>query len=399
HQIGDAILREVAARLSRQLRRDDLVARIGGDEFCVVVEGLKSEDDARLIAENLSAVAERPAIVGRHSIPFGLSTGVSLYPDHGTNPEALLRHSDQAMYRAKSQGGNSYSVFRGGGAPTAEDILHEEFQAALHNGELQLRYQPIVDTRTLRVRRFEALLRWRHPRLGLQHPGKFLGMVRRRNLSQQLDQFVVASAAASAVRWYDAGNINCPVCINMSGESIEAGTLGQLISDGLTASRCPADLLEVELSERALTADPTRAQTAVEELAAMGVRVNIDEMGTTMTLLSYLRHLPVDSLKIDRVYLSRLANPHTRSIVKAIITLSHSMRLKVVAQGVQTRTQHRFALEHRCDQMQGHRFGTPLTQGQMEQRMPVPLVVDPRDRFGPRVAQHATYGNERIAEL
>ncbi|MEO0421253.1 MAG: EAL domain-containing protein [Pseudomonadota bacterium] len=377
HQIGDTILREVAARLSRQLRRDDLVARIGGDEFCVIVEGLQREDDARVIAENLSTVADRPVIVGDDRINFGLSTGVSIYPDHGTSPEALLRHSDQAMYRAKSQGGNSYSVFRGNGPPSPEAALQREFEESLSNGALQLRYQPIVETGSLRVKRFEALVRWRHPRLGLQHPGKFLGMVRRRNLGPRLDRFVIATACEAAARWNEAGIIDCPIAINIGSDSINAGSLEHLVGECLTASKCPADLLEIELSERALIADPTRTQAVIESLRAMGVRICIDDMGTTMTSLTYLRHLPIDCLKIDRMYLSGLDNAYTCSIVRAIIGLGRSMRVKVVAQGVQTRAQHEFAVENRCDQMQGYRFGMPMTAAQMERRNPIAALGDP----------------------
>ncbi|MEM9386987.1 MAG: EAL domain-containing protein [Pseudomonadota bacterium] len=377
HQIGDTILREVAARLSRQLRRDDLVARIGGDEFCVIVEGLQREDDARLIAENLSTIADRPVVVGNDRISFGLSTGVSIYPDHGTSPEALLRHSDQAMYRAKSQGGNSYSVFRGNGPPSPEAALQREFEESLSNGALQLRFQPIVETGSLRIKRFEALVRWRHPRLGLQHPGKFLGMVRRRNLGPRLDHFVVATACDAAARWNEAGIIDCPIAINIGSESVNAGSLEHLVGECLTASKCPADLLEIELSERALIADPARTQSVIESLRAMGVRICIDDMGTTMTSLAYLRHLPIDSLKIDRMYLSGLDNSYTRSIVRAIIGLGRSMRVKVVAQGVQTRAQHQFAVENRCDQMQGYRFGMPMTAAQMEQRSPVAMITAP----------------------
>ncbi len=397
HQIGDTILREVASRLSRQLRRDDLVARIGGDEFCVVAEGLQREDDARLIAQNMSTIADRPVVVGNDRIQFGISTGVSIYPEHGTSPKALLRYSDQAMYRAKSQGGNNYSVFRGNAPPSPEVAMQSEFEASLSNGDIHLRYQPIVDSGSLQVRRFEALVRWRHPRLGLQHPGKFLGMVRRRNLCPTLDRFVIATACRAAARWNEAGLIDCPIAVNVGGDSITNGSLEQLVGECLTTNRCPADLLEIELSERALIADPASTQALIENLRAMGVRVCIDDMGTTMTALTYLRHLPIDSLKIDRLYLNGLDSAYTRSIVRAIISLGRSMRMKVVAQGVQTRAQHRFAVEHRCDQLQGYRFGTPMTAGQMERRLPIPLVADAvpgmKDGQGP-VASNVTIARQ-----
>jgi diguanylate cyclase (GGDEF)-like protein len=370
HNAGDALLREVAKRITRQVRRNDLVARVGGDEFTVLVEDLGSAADAAQIAEKLTGIAARPVTVCGEAISFGVSTGISIFPDHGSTLEELMQHSDEAMYLSKARGGNSFTLYSEHGDDNTCELEQAELQCGIAGGQFDVRYQPIVGVRSRDVVRYEALVRWHHPRHGLRHPVSFMPTVRRhKSLQLALDDYVVRHVCADVAHWHNAGLLRCPVSINVFGENVLSGEVHRLLQQATRATGCPTQSIELEINEDALLVDRARARDALQALRTMGVRICVDDLGATLSSLDYLRELPIDGLKLDRAFLRNLDNPHTCSIVRAIVSLGRSMHIAVTAGGVQTFEQEQFVAESRCHSMQGFRFGPAMPRRQVERRL------------------------------
>lgn len=360
HHAGDTVLKEVSRRLHGVVRTIDTVARVGGDEFVLVIgPSANAEDIARRANEAL-----RQAIhVAGVELHISSSIGIALYPQDGTAADRLLAHADAAMYYAKHQGRGNYQCFAPGmNAETLERAnLESELYQALRLQQLELHYQPKVDTATGDVRSAEALIRWRHPRRGLISPAEFIPLAEECGLIHDIGAWVMREACRQCAAWHRAGVPPLRVAVNVAASQFRRGDLLDQIRSALRDAHLDPRYLEIELTESVVMTDPEGTAAILEQLSRMGVLVSVDDFGTGYSSMNYLRRFPIDKLKIDRAFVEDLINcADDASIVRAIISLAHSLRLKVVAEGVETPEQLQFLRMLGCDQYQGYHFSPPL---------------------------------------
>src|SRR5882757_3651164 len=359
HRAGDELLKEVAQRLRTVVREGDTVARLGGDEFVVILLSVTGREECLRVAER-ALVALAPTIrIQGVELHAACSIGIALHPQDGDSMAMLLNHADVAMYCAKQRGRNNVQFFAPGmSAMTLEKVkVERELEVALRLGQLELHYQPKVETVSGEVHSAEALVRWRHPDRGLILPAQFIPIAEECGLIGAIGEWVVREACRQGRAWQDAGLPCIRIAVNLSPTQFRHGNLLATIRHALDAARLEARFLEVELTESAVMSDPEASVTILEQLSQMGVLVSVDDFGTGYSSMSYLRRLPVDNLKIDREFISEImSRPDDASIVRAIVSLAHSLRLKVVAEGVETVEQLEFLKNLGCDQYQGYYF-------------------------------------------
>ncbi|ANQ84657.1 putative signaling protein [Azoarcus olearius] len=363
HAAGDALLQETARRLSTSVRRGDTVARLGGDEFMVVMSDMSAEDDAAaLAAKVLESLAVPMLLNGREIVVTG-SIGVSLYPRDGEAAATLLKHADVAMYRAKELGRNRFQFY----APEMNERILERLELenslrrALENDELELHYQPKVSLRDGRVIGAEALIRWRHPQLGMVSPADFIPLAEETGLIVPIGEWVVDHACRQLRGWLDAGLPQISVAVNVSARQFQHEQLTHVLARALAAHRLPPGQLHVEVTESAVMWEPERTIFTLRELKNIGVRISLDDFGTGYCSLNYLKRFPIDSIKIDRCFVTDLAtSAEDAAIALMIVSLAHSLNQTVIAEGVENEAQLDFLRRHGCDEMQGFLFSRPL---------------------------------------
>jgi len=363
HRAGDELLKEVAQRLRTVVREVDTVARLGGDEFVVILQSATGRTECLQVAERaLAALAPTIAVQGVE-LHATASVGIAFHPEDGDSVTVLLNHADVAMYCAKQRGRNNVQCYAPGmNAMALEKVkIERELGSALQLGQLELHYQPKVDTMTGEVRSAEALIRWRHPDRGLVPPADFIPIAEECGLIGAIGDWVVREACRQARAWQDAGLPPVRVAINLSPTQFRHGNLLATIQHALDDARLEARFLEVELTESAVMSEPEASVTILKQLSQMGVQVAVDDFGTGYSSMSYLRRLPVDKLKIDREFINEVMScPDDASIVRAIVSLAHSLRLKVVAEGIETVEQLEFLKALGCDQYQGFYFSAAV---------------------------------------
>ncbi|HJV54078.1 MAG TPA: EAL domain-containing protein [Noviherbaspirillum sp.] len=362
HDIGDALLKAVAARLSACVRQGDTLARMGGDEFALLSFDVGQPEDTAHIAGKLVDAFREPFHLYGHELYMTASVGVTLYPADATDGDALIRNADIALYRAKDCGRNNFQFF-------TEDMnvaimqrlqLENSMRWAIERGEFQLYFQPQVDIVSGRIRGTEALIRWSHPELGMVSPAKFIPLAEETGMIAQIGEWVLRTACAQAKAWQRAG-APMRVAVNLSARQFLQGDLADTIEGVLREQQLPPSLLEVELTEGVLMEDTSQTAAILDRLHRMGVQISIDDFGTGYSSLSYLKRLPIHVLKIDQSFVRDIhTDPDDRAIVTAVIALAHSMKLEVVAEGVETREQLSFLREYGCDVMQGYLFSKPV---------------------------------------
>ena len=364
HVVGDELLKQVAARLTESVRESDTVARIGGDEFTVILEGAQRVEDAGHVATKILRALEVPYRVGTRELHITASIGISLYPVDGDNAEALLRDADIAMYSAKAAGANTYQYFTPELREQTSERLNliDGLRRALEvGGELELWYQPKIDAAAGRTVGVEALCRWRHPEWGLIMPGRFIPIAEDTDLILPLGEWVLDEACRQIRHWNDNGLPGICVSVNVSSRQIRRGNLVESVSDALVRHEVPAKQLEIELTEGAVVHDTELARRTLERLRSMGVRVSIDDFGTGYSSLSYLRRLPLDSLKLDRAFVRDLLNDEDAvALSSSIISLAKNLRLDIVAEGVESAEQLMLLGELGCHKVQGFLLSHPL---------------------------------------
>src|SRR6266853_2137101 len=369
HRAGDELLKEVAQRLRTVVREVDTVARLGGDEFVVILQSATGRTECLQVAERaLAALAPTIAVQGVE-LHATASVGIAFHPEDGDSVTVLLNHADVAMYCAKQRGRNNVQCYAPGmNAMALEKVeIERECGSALQLGQLELHYQPKVDTMTGEVRSAEALIRWRHPDRGLVPPADFIPIAEECGLIGAIGDWVVREACRQARAWQDAGLPPVRVAINLSPTQFRHGNLLATIQRALDDAGLEARFLEVELTESAVMTEPETSVTILEQLSQMGVLVSVDDFGTGYSSMSYLRRLPVAKLKIDREFIREvMSRPDDASIVRAIVSLAHSLRLKVVAEGVESPAQLDFLKTIGCDQYQGYHFSKALPAAQFE---------------------------------
>lgn len=353
HAAGDAVLVEVARRLSSSVRDSDTVARLGGDEFVMLLCNLPSPDDITVVAERILAACSRPIQVGTSFYQVSVSIGVAAWPGDGTTVDALLHNADLAMYSSKGEGRNTLRFYNKQMNERAQTRarVEAELKIALRDGHFVLHYQPQFCSRTNRIVGAEALIRWYHPTQGLIPPSQFIQVAEETNLITPIGDWVLREAVEQGKRWKAMG-LNLRVAVNLSGRQF-VETLPGRVSQVLAQSDFPADLLELELTESFLVSDTDKAARILHSLRALGVRVALDDFGTGWSSLTYLKSFPVDTLKIDRSFIGSASSGVDERIVRTIMSIAREFNLTTLAEGVETDEQ--LASLHRlgCDAWQG----------------------------------------------
>ena len=359
HAAGDLLLRKVADRLGAALREDDVLARLGGDEFVVLQCDIGEDGAADALAERLIALLSRPFALDGHLAHVGASVGIALAPEHGSDPAELLHNADLALYAAKRDGRGVHRVFRRElDERMRERLLMEAgLRQALAGGELELHYQPLLDTRSQRITSAEALVRWRHPERGLVPPADFIALAEDTGLIVPLGEWVLRTACAEAAGWPDG----IGVAVNLSPVQFRDPHLADTVNAAIAAARLSPRRLELEITEGVLLADEHRTLATLSTLRAKGVRISMDDFGTGYSSLSYLRRFPFDKIKVDRSFVRQVpADPESAAIVRAIITMGACLGMSTTVEGVETAEQLAFTTAQGCDHAQGYLISRPL---------------------------------------
>lgn len=367
HHTGDELLQQVALRLRSVVRASDTVARLGGDEFAVVLPTAGDTTLATRIARIIVQALEQPFSLGDHQVAVGASVGVAVYPDHGADAKTLLRHADVAMYVAKRGGGGyaMYSYEQDMNAPERLELIGQ-LRDAINNEELVLYYQPKLSLSTGRCIRVEALVRWRHPKRGLVPPDQFIPLAEQTGLIRPLTKWVLSAAVRQCREWQDTGT-GIGVAVNLSTRNLHDPDLVDQIATLLRDYRVAAELLKVEVTESAVMTDPTRALETLSRIRDMGVEVSIDDFGTGHSSLSYLKHLPVAEIKLDRSFVRDMQlNDNDFAIVRSTVELAHKLGLRVVAEGVEDRATWDLLVGLQCDAAQGYYMSPPLSADDLQ---------------------------------
>lgn len=364
HGLGDELLREVASRLEASVRSGDTVARLGGDEYAIVLANLARPDDAAIVAKKVVAACDQAFDIGNGHVHVSASAGIALFPADGTDAIALLKSADIAMYRAKDQGRARYQFYVPEMHERALARVRTETQlrSALEHEEFVLHYQPKADLRSGAICGFEALLRWQHPDRGLVVPAEFIPILEDTGLIVPVGEWVLRTVCAQIKRWRAQGKTPLPVAVNLSARQFQQKELDKTIGAILRQTATAPTLLELELTESLLMKDPEHATRVLNNLKNYGLSLSVDDFGTGYSSLAYLKRFPLDALKIDRAFIRDcITDPEDAMIARAVINLAHSLKLKVVAEGVETLTQLEFLRAHGCDVLQGYYFSRPLT--------------------------------------
>ncbi len=363
HDVGDNIFREVSRRLLQCVRDGDTVARVGGDEFIVLLPDLARSEDATTVARKLLEAVAQPFEIEGRRVDLTTSIGVAIYPDDGQDPEALLRNADAAMTRAKERGRNNFQL----SVPelTEEALRRLSLQAglrqAIENNELVLHYQPVLSLATGRIVELEALVRWQHPQNGLIMPNDFIHVAEKAGMMVSLGEWVLAKAAQQTRLWQIAGFAGLRIAINLSPSQFHEKNLVSNVRRVLTETGLPAEALEIEITEGVAMEDAEVTVANLLALRDLNVGVSIDDFGTGYSSLSYLKRLPIDTIKLDQSFVRDVtSDPDDAAIASAVIAMAHSLELSVVAEGVETEEQLAFLRSQGCDRMQGHLLAPAL---------------------------------------
>jgi len=377
HHHGDQLLKLVAERLKLILRTTDIICRMGGDEFVVIIEPADDGREMASVARKILAVLAKPFALDGHQLYLGASIGVSLYPFDARDGATLTRNADTAMYHAKHQGKNRYAAFQSDMALRAQRRLRIEanLRQALQDGELCLHYQPQIDLRSGRIAGVEALVRWHCRELGELNPGEFIPVAEESGVIVELGRWVLHSACRQAAAWHKAGLLDTleHVAVNLSASQTRDAGLMDDIRAILHETQLPHGLLELEITEGVMMDNVQTNVELMQRLQETGIHLSIDDFGTGYSSMSYLQRLPIDQLKIDRSFVHDLPG-EGEAIVTAIIAMARSLKLKVVAEGVETLRQAEFLRKAGCDNAQGFFFARPMTAAQL-----TALLLERRD--------------------
>ncbi len=367
HAAGDELLVEVARRLQSRKREGDTIARLGGDEFVLIVSELRHKEDAAIVAEQLIEVLRPPIQIETHDLRVSASIGVAIFPDDGKESAGLLKSADMALYRAKELGRDNYQVFEKKlNERTMERlVLENDLKRAIHEKEFILHYQPQYDLKTGEMRGVEALVRWKQGK-EVVPPGKFIRIAEECGLIVQLGRWVLEEAAHTCAEINKKSVLSLRICVNVSALQIQRPNFANEVAEILRSADLEPKKLVVELTESALMANPEQGSYAMEQLQQMGVGIAMDDFGTGHSSLNHVSVLPISFLKIDRAFVENCAKRKAdASILTAIVTMGHALGFKVLAEGVENKSQERILREQGCDEVQGYLYSRPVTKPQL----------------------------------
>jgi len=363
HEAGDAVLKELALRLTRAVRGIDLVGQMGGDEFVVVLCGVADTHDLLSLAEKLRQECARPVRYGGAELHMAVSMGVSVFPDDGQDFRTLLRFADSALYHAKGEGRNNVQFYRPELTERMEmrTRLGNGLRTALERRELEIYYQPIVRLADDRPAAAEALIRWNHPEIGLLLPDVFLPVLEEAGMGEAIGTWTLDQACRQAAHWYHAGPDPLRVGVNVTAALFRSGKLAAAVERALRDSGLTAELLCIEITEQHQLEDSDQTLATLAALKALGVLVAIDDFGTGYFSLAYINHLRPDELKIDKSLIAMVdADASRAGLVVAALAMARSLHLTVVSEGVETEAERAFLHEHGCDMAQGFLYARPI---------------------------------------
>ena len=370
HLVGDTLLRLVGERLAQHARRSDTLARFGGDEFVVLLTEVEGPDTVAIAAQRCLDALMAPFDLEGRDIDITTSIGISLFPDDGDTLEALVKNADTAMYQAKESGRNQFRFFEAAmnARVTSRATLGNDLRRALERGELLLYYQPQAEIASGEIVGAEALVRWQHPKLGLVPPADFIPLAEEIGLIGRLGDWVLNEACRQAVAWQRSGLPHIPVAVNLSALQLRSADFLDSVRRALHAAGLDAHWLELELTESVLMHQTESVMQTLHGLSELGIRIAIDDFGTGYSSLAYLRRLAIDKLKIDRSFIRDLGiDPEDSLIVATIIRMAHSLRLKVIAEGVEGSEQLAALRAQGCDEIQGYHLSRPLPADALEE--------------------------------
>jgi diguanylate cyclase (GGDEF)-like protein len=377
HAAGDVVLTEAAARLQCCVTPGDTVARFEGDEFALLLANVTETADLPEITRAISEVFKKPFRLDVQEVYLTTSVGISLYPSNGQDSETILRNAVAALYRAKKQGGNNSQFYAAdmNSAALKRLALETSMRRAIENEEFKVHYQPVVSLASGLVVGSEALVRWQHPELGLLPPAKFIGLAEDTGLILDISDFVMRAACARTRDWQDRGFGRLRIAVNISARHFQQKHFPERLVEILGETRLDPMCLELELTETTIMENTEAAAKLLGQVRQLGVTVAIDDFGTGYSSLSYLKRLPIDTVKLDRSFvMGATTDPDDAALVMAIVTLAHNLRLRVIAEGVETDEQLAFLRLIRCDEAQGYLFGRPMPPEGFESS----LTIDPK---------------------
>jgi len=377
HDVGDLMLKAVALRLQRVIGRQEIVGRLGGDEFLIIIPDLKETQDAVILSQAvLDALAPAFDIKGR-VLFVTPSIGIALYPSDGEDFPALMRNADTAMYSAKSSGGGTYHFFTKtmNESAMARLVIENDLREALVKDEFELHYQPKVDLRTNQVCGLEALIRWKQPGRGYISPMQFIPVAEETGLISRIGEWVFREVCRQISEWEAQSLPPMPIAVNLSPRQLIEGHITETISRILAETATPAARIVLEVTETAMMQEIKKAATILDELRHLGLKIAVDDFGTGYSSLAYLKRLPINSIKIDRSFVRDVTiDTDDAAITRTIIAMGHNLGLKVIAEGVETQEQMNFLRECNCDEVQGFLIATPLPPEEIVQYIRRPSI-------------------------
>lgn len=380
HTVGDQLLKAVSERIRGCTREADSLARFGGDEFTLLLDQLVTDDDVSIVGSKIIDALKVPFRVSERELFISTSIGISIYPDDGSDADTLIRNADTAMYRAKEQGRDNFQMY----APAMNEqavqrlALEQLLRKALSQNELVVFYQPLVDGDKHRVTGAEALIRWNHPELGLLAPAHFISAAEASGLILPIGNWVLETACAQTKAWQEVYGTHFSISVNLSARQFQQADLVDQVRVALEKSGLDPSCLDLEITESNAMQNAETSIGMLRDLKTLGVRISMDDFGTGYSSLSYLKRFPIDTLKLDQSFVRDLhEDEDDRAIAEAVIAMAHSLKLKVVAEGVETQDQLTFLKEKRCDRMQGFFFSRPVPPAQFEALIGEDMMINP----------------------
>ena len=369
HHVGDALLRMVSQRLTSVVRQEDVIYRVGGDEFAMILNNAEDVERAKAIAEKFIRVLSEPFMLNDRNLYVGVSIGASICPKDGNDVAQLLRNADAAMYHAKSHGKNKFQLFSEEMhyKSTTRLTLEGELRDALEQGQFELYYQPQVSLLTRRLLGAEALIRWNHPQKGRMLPGEFIPMAEESGLIVPIGEWVVRTACQDIRSWHEQRYRPISLSVNLSGRQFREDGLIELVARILRETQADPDMLEFEITESVLMDDAESTIARLASLSSMGIHLAIDDFGTGYSSMSYLKRFPVDRLKIDHSFIRDIPHdPDDVAITVATIQMARGLKLDVIAEGIETAAQAQFLREQGCEVGQGYLYSVPISKRELE---------------------------------